>query len=504
MEFFFLSGFFFLLLLVSVVVVGRSGWRGSDGRTFGPRHHPIIGCMIDFCKNSHRTLDWYTSLLKDSPTNTIVVWRFGIRQNIVTANQENVEYILKTNFQNYPKGEPLKEHFRDLLGTGIFNVDGEMWFKQRKLASHEFTMKYLRDTLVKSLQSETENRLLPLLKTAMENSSVIDMQEVLTRFGFDVICDISFGYDLGLLKNGLPTSEFASAYVTASEICIERTRGIFFPAGWKVKRFFCIGLERILRDKVRIIHQTIEDLIKKRIDDEYKTKLIDGGRNDFLSRLISSGNSIEATRDMVISFILAGRDTTSSALTWFFYLITLHPNIQTLILKESFDLTGEKSLTNIYQNLKEMKFLEAALMESMRLYPPVSMDSKHAVSSDVLPDGTLVGKGDRVTFFPYGMGRMEKLWGKNWSEFDPYRWLTVSEEKKKELAWVSPYKFPVFQAGPRICLGKEMAIIQMKYVAVSVLREFELRRTTDEIPTFIPMMTSQMSGGFNVLFNKRY
>ncbi|KMZ74564.1 hypothetical protein ZOSMA_125G00270 [Zostera marina] len=207
---------------------------------------------------------------------------------------------------------------------------------------------------------------------------------------------------------------------------------------------------------------------------------------------------------MVISFILAGKDTTSSALTWFFYLITLHPNIQTLILEESFDLTGENLSTNIYQNLKEMKLLEAALMESMRLYPPVSWDSKHAVSSDVLPDGTLVGKGDRVTFFPYGMGRMEKLWGKNWSEFDPYRWLTVSEDKKKELAWVSPYKFSVFQAGPRICLGKEMAMIQMKYVAVSVLRQFELRRTTDEIPTFIPMMTSQMSGGFNVLLNKRY
>ena len=58
----------------------------------------------------------------------------------------------------------------------------------------------------------------------------------------------------------------------------------------------------------------------------------------------------------------------------------------------------------------------------MRLYPPVAWDSKHAGGADVLPDGTHVGKGDRVTYFPYGMGRMEALWGKDCCEFKPERW----------------------------------------------------------------------------------
>lgn len=493
MEFFLLAGMF-LLLLLTLVVLGGSVRRGSKGSSFGPQHLPIIGCMIDFWKNQHRVLDWYTSLMKESPTDTIVVRRFGMRRTIVTANPDNVEHILKTKFQNYPKGEPLKDHFRDLLGNGIFNADGEMWFHQRKLASHEFTTKSLRETLIKALKSETEKRLFPLLKAAMENTSVIDMQEVLTRFALDVICEISLGFDIGLLENGLPESEFASAFETASAISIKRARALF-PGFWKVKRFLGVGSERILRDKVCILHKTIEGLIKERMDNV-------GGKTDFLSRLITTGNSIEATRDMALSFILAGRDTSSSALTWYFYLITRHPNIQNLILKELSDLAGEDSLS-IYQKLKEMKFLEATLLESMRLYPPVAWDSKHAASPDVLPDGTRVGKGDRVTFFPYGMGRMKVLWGENWSEFDPYRWFTASKGKK-EFAFVSPYKFPVFQAGPRICLGKEMAMVQMKYVVVSVLREFELRPIMEEKPTLVPLMTSHMAGGFNVFINKRY
>lgn len=100
----------------------------------------------------------------------------GARKVIVTANPENVEYILKTNFPNYPKGRPLAEILGDLLGHGIFNVDGELWASQRKLASHEFTTKSLREFVVKTLEEEVDGRLIPLLHLAAKQNNIIDLQ----------------------------------------------------------------------------------------------------------------------------------------------------------------------------------------------------------------------------------------------------------------------------------------------------------------------------------------
>ena len=161
---------------------------------------------------------------------------------------------------------------------------------------------------------------------------------------------------------------------------------------------------------------------------------------------------------------------------------------------------GEKAID--FEVLKGMDFLKASLCESMRLYPPVPWDSKHAMFDDVLPDGTSVRKGDRVTYFPYGMGRMEKLWGKDRFEFRPDRWFQETGNDQT-LKSVSPYKFPVFQAGPRVCLGKEMAMIQMKYVVASILRRFEIKPVFDNKPAFAPLLTAHMVGGLKVMVKRR-
>jgi len=91
----------------------------------------------------------------------------------------------------------------------------------------------------------------------------------------------------------------------------------------------------------------------------------------------------------------------------------------------------------------------------MRLYPPIPLDTKIASGDDVLPDGTVVRKGWFVAYNIYSMGRMESIWGKDFMEFRLERWLKVDGSSEVE----NPFKFPVFNAGPRICLGKEMAFI---------------------------------------------
>ncbi|XXG50234.1 hypothetical protein AAC387_Pa02g4283 [Persea americana] len=463
----------------------------------GPPTYPLLGSLIAFHKNQYRLLDWYTELLAKSPTQTIVVQRLGARRTIITANPDNVEYMLKTKFDNFPKGKPFTEILGDLLGRGIFNVDGELWHTQRKLASHEFTAKSLREFVMNTLKIEMKERLLPILESACANCGVVDLQDLLRRFTFDTICKVSLGTDPGCLNPSLPMSALARAFDVASGTSARRGMSPV-SALWKAKRVLRIGSERRLREAVELVHSSIMEIIHaKKLKHEEESKEKEGVESkDLLSRLILGGHDEEVIRDMVISFIIAGRDTTSAALTWFFWLLSCHPSIEREVFDEVSMASSPEESQLDYETLKNMKVLKACLCESMRLYPPVSWDSKHPIEGDVLPDGTQIKKGDRVTYFPYGMGRMETVWGEDCMKFRPHRWL-VSHES------VSPYKFPVFQGGPRICLGKQMAFIQMKYVVVSILRQFELQPVSRDRPVFVPLLTAHMEGGLKVMVRKR-
>jgi len=119
-----------------------------------------------------------------------------------------------------------------------------------------------------------------------------------------------------------------------------------------------------------------------------------------------------------------------------------------------------------------MDCLHAALTESMRLYPPVPVDFKEALEDDVLPDGTLVRARQRVIYFTYAMGRDKATWGPDCLEFRPERWLNRSGAFAGGAE--SPYKYVVFNAGPRLCVGKRFAYTQMKTVAAAVLARFRV------------------------------
>ena len=478
--------------------------------THTPLSYPIIGCLISFYKNRHRLLDFYTHHLSDSPTQTILINRLGARRNIITANPLNIEYILKTNFTNFPKGKPFTEILEDLLGCGIFNVDGKVWSKQRKLASHEFTTRSLKDFVAKTLEDEVRQRLIPLLELASKGNHIIDMQDILRRLTFEIVCKVSLGHDPCCLDLFKPLPPLLSAFDKASEISAMRaTSPILFM--WKIKRMLNIGSEKSLKKDVKLVHESVMEIVRK------KKKVI-SEKNicgiDLLTRLLEAGHDEIMVRDMVISFIMAGRDTTAAAMTWLLWLLSNNPSKEESIVKGLREVFGGKVNEDDfefirffdYEDLKNMDYLKACLCESMRLYPPVVWDSKHASNDDVLPDGTRVHKGDRVTYFPYGMGRMEVLWGRDWNEFKPERWFheSVREGDNNEvLKYVNPYKFPVFQAGPRVCLGKEMAFIQMEYVVASILNQFEIRPVSADQPSFVPFLTAHMAGGFKVKVHKR-
>ncbi|KAK2978875.1 hypothetical protein RJ640_030924 [Escallonia rubra] len=439
----------------------------------------------------HNLCDWYTHLLRNSPTQTIDIHVLG---NTITANPNNVEYMLKTRFDNFPKGKPFSTILGDLLGRGIFNVDGELWKFQRKMASLELGRISMRSYAFEVVMCETERRLMPLLASvaSKNNSNVLDLQDVFRRFSFDTICKFSFGLDPKCLELSLPISEFAISFDLASKLSAERAM-IASPIIWKIKRMLNIGSEKKLSEAIKMINILAQEVIRQK----HKAGFSD--QKDLLSRFMGTVSDVKYLRDIVISFLLAGRDTVASSLTSLFWLLSTHPEVETAILHEIDRVLGPNEDLVNFDQMRELHYLQAVIYESMRLLPPIQFDSKFCLDDDVLPDGTFVKKGRRVTYHPYAMGRMEGIWGPDCLEFKPERWL-----KDGVFFQENPFKYPVFQAGLRVCLGKEMALVELKCVAISFLRRFKIELAAPHrTPRFSPGLTATFSGGLPVLVRER-
>ncbi|RRT72726.1 hypothetical protein B296_00034220, partial [Ensete ventricosum] len=186
-------------------------------------------------------------------------------------------------------------------------------------------------------------------------------------------------------------------------------------------------------------------------------------------------------RDVCVNFILVGRDTSSVALAWFFWLLNRHPEVEKRILGEIRKITegrgGDEDGELVFkpEEVKRMEYLHAALSEALRF----DMLADHcfafvlrgqAVEDDVFPDGTVLKKGTKVIYAIFSMGRMESIWGKDCRDYKPERWL-----KDGRFMSESAYKFTAFNGGPRLCLGKDFAYYQMKFVAASILRRYHVK-----------------------------
>uniref|UniRef100_A0A0D9YG95 Cytochrome P450 n=1 Tax=Oryza glumipatula TaxID=40148 RepID=A0A0D9YG95_9ORYZ len=465
-------------------------------RIHGLKSYPVVGTLPHIIKNKHRFLKWSTEIMKRSPTNTMSYKALGLTGGVITANPANVEHILKTNFDNYPKGKLTVSILEDFLGHGIFNSDGEQWLWQRKAASYEFNKRSLRNFVVDTVRFEIVKRLLPLLEKAGLDGRTLDLQDVLERFAFDNICRVAFGEDPACLtkeRMAAPQSaEFMRAFNDAQNAILARFNS---PAKslWRVKKLFNMEPERRMREALATIHGFAELIVRERRE-RGEAGLARG--DDFLSRFAASGeHSDESLRDVATNFVLAGRDTTSSALTWFFWIVSGRPDVEDRVVREIRAVrasSGSTDATFSFDELREMHYLHAAITESMRLYPPVAIDTHSCKEDDFLPDGTFVGKGWLVTYCAYAMARVEDIWGTDCEEFRPERWLDEAGVFRPE----SSFKYPVFHGGPRMCLGKEIAYIQMKSIVSCVFDRFTLRYTGGEgHPGLVTSLALRMEGG---------
>lgn len=324
---------------------------------------------------------------------------------------------------------------------------------------------------------EKAAKLVGSLAAPADKGEAVDLQSLFFSFTMDSIMRIFFGEDADTL--GGATCTYGAAYDTAHRCMMEYARPSMKALlqlqymSWPLGGFGGLGwlLHGALNSQYREFRKAIAVLTREsdRIVGACRADPNLAARKDLLALFVQAEDQQHFTnkylRDMVLNFVIAGRDTTACALSWMFLVLATHPDVQEKLIAE---IDAKCPAGSAPPTLKSvgpaaMPYLNGVFYEILRLYPPVPTDSKTAHADDVFPDGTKIPKGTICFFLPYAMGRDPAVYP------DP---LAVRPERWIPFVAPAPHEFPVFQAGPRICLGMDMAIFEAKVVAVMLLQKY--------------------------------
>ncbi|CAA2993009.1 alkane hydroxylase MAH1-like [Olea europaea subsp. europaea] len=481
----------------------------SLNKSLAPTHFPLVGMLPAILQNAHQLHDYATVVLNECGGTYEFKGPWFANMNILaTCDPANIHHIMSKNFSNYPKGPEFKKIF-DILGDGIFNSDSELWELHRKTTMSLMNHAKFHQVLEKNIWDKIENGLLPVLDHFIRKGNEINLQEIFQRFAFDSSCKLVLDYDPSSLSIDLPYIPCEKAFDDAAKALLHRH--ILPESLWKLEKWLGIATEKKLAKAWEAFDKFIYPCIPLKEEQSNGTKvhdedfsLLTGFLKAYKGKSGASCDEREFMRDTLLSLIFAGRDTTSTTLTWFFWLIASNPLVELKILEEiqtNFHDTEDKTCRFFNaEKSRKLVYLHGAFCETLRLFPPVALEHKSPVRPDILPSGHCIPQNTKIILFFYSMGRMERIWGKDCLEFKPERWISEHGRIKHEPS----FKFPAFNAGPRTCIGKEMSFVLMKIVAATMIYNYHVQLVEGQSVSPCDSVIIQMKHGLKVKLSKRH
>mmetsp|Transcript_4080 Transcript_4080/g.12716 ORF Transcript_4080/g.12716 Transcript_4080/m.12716 type:complete len:570 (-) Transcript_4080:93-1802(-) len=491
--------------VVTKVVTGvLRRWRRArllrDTPHVRARSHPLLGSVPDMVANQKRLHHWRDESSMGLPVSKFLgpIWDPDV-VHLFVRDPEGIRHFLKSSSDKYTKMDAgsdwLMKHLVEFLGDGIFTTkhgigapdSGARWWLQRKIAAGIFSHANFNNNMHAVFVAKAK-----CLREYLEPGQAADIQLHFFNYTMDSVMHIFFGEQSDSL-GGVPNA-YGQAFDSAHRSFMEYTIGSMALGSlvkllpWPFGGFSGLGVwlhhrlspsYRDFRGNCAILDRECEQIIARCQQDPALSK-----RSDLLALFMQAvqreqvpmQEQSQYLRDTVMNFVIAGRDTTACTLSWVFYMLATQPEIQRRVAEEvDRQLPGDMEPTLRLVHHSRMPLLHALLYESFRLYPPVPWDLKEAQCDDTLPDGTRVPKGAVLSFLPWAMGRDPKVYPEP-EEVRLERWIPFKQPP--------PHEFPVFQAGPRICLGMDMAIFEAKILVAMLLQRFSFSlapRGTEEI-----------------------
>ncbi|XP_020183544.3 noroxomaritidine synthase 2-like [Aegilops tauschii subsp. strangulata] len=496
-----------VVLLVPLYLYLRASCRSKNPSVL-PTNWPILHMLPSLVANIHNIHDYGTLVLAGSGHNFRAHGPPGTGMRFfVTCDPRNVRHIFTTNYTNFPKGAEFAAIF-DIMGGSLFTIDGELCLRQRAKVKGVLSNPRLVARIAACCRDKVKNILLPLFTHMASTGTPFDMQEMMSRFMFDLAATSLFGVDPGLLSPAMPPMDAAVAMDIVMEVGF--LRHVMPASCWKLMKQLNIGPERKLRMAHRVLRGFIVETMKRR-----KINTCHVGNDeeqdgvDFVSSFLHDPDYADDDLflAMMIGYMVAARDTVGTTLTWFFYNLTQNPKIVPIIRNELSPIASNKVVSSVGamvifepDETKSLVYLRAALYETLRLYPPAPIERKTVSGDDIMPSGHQVQAGDTIFISLHSMGRMEGLWGKDCLDYNPDRWLS---DDGNNLKYVPSHKFLAFNSGSRMCLGKDIAIMQMKTVVATMLWNFDVQAVEGQSIQPKPSCILEMKNGLMVKLKKR-
>ncbi|KAF9373343.1 hypothetical protein CPB97_000639 [Podila verticillata] len=436
-------------------------------------------------------LKWVQGLSKQGLTLTT---EFIGHALILAFEPSSVQHMLVKNFENYPKGPAFHKAFFPFMGTGIFNADGAAWKNQRALARPHFQVTEYKG----AAHIETQmNQVFGILDKTL--GQAIDAQDLWSRYTIDTATGFLFGDCINALD--VPQQAFVSAFNYTQKVC-----------GWKARLCDYQNLmpafefPQKVKDMDAVLMPIVDAAMAKQIrrhaeataaGEDLSSESHENLLSHFLNSVDESGKPFDRVylRDMLMNFLLAGRDTSTNLLTFMCYNLGTHPDVMERVRQEVFEVVGRDRKPD-HDDIKKLKFMKQVINETLRLYPAVPFNIKTCLEDDVLPNGYFVPKGSVVVHSSYVTHRMKEYWGDDAEEFDPDRW---SPERVKI---VRPFMFFPFHAGPRICLGQNFAYNQAMNTMTRLLQNYTWKVVDGFVPKPESDITMYSRNGMQIVFDK--
>ncbi|KAE8227149.1 hypothetical protein CF319_g349 [Tilletia indica] len=463
---------------------------------------------------------------------------------LVLSRPEYIEAIQKTYFENFEKGDFFRDRFADVLGRdGIFVADGHTWKHARKTASHIFSAGQFRnwvqvvvhdelDKVVSLLNEVTSNK--GTSSPAGNNSQgVITLPELFFRYTLNSFSRMAFGTDIGCLTKDPVCLEtpvpFAVAFDYAQLIINLR---ILTPMFQLVDLITPRG--RNMRKAVNTIREFAGGIIDDRLRDRKLNvpketapgpgsiaQLAKKDGKDLLDLFMETTQDREELLVVVLNFLIAGRDTTAQLLSWFFYEMMAHPEHLDGIRRELTEVLGEcpeEGYRLPYDRMRDLPFTFACITEALRLHPSVPKNGKRCIKDTLLvpsaPNHTnlppvQVYKGEMAGWSDWVMARLPEVWGADCEEYKPSRFLDTDAEGNSTTKQYSQWQSHMFNGGPRLCLGMNLANFEALSIVAAIVPLFDFHwaraeqgQTASWPPKYISSITHPMEP-YQVEFRRR-
>jgi len=407
----------------------------------------------------------------------IAHYRIGPLHVYQLSHPDLARQVLVEQPEKFHKPRLIKRAFQPFAGEGLLTSDGSFWKQQRKLiqpAFHPRSLASYAAVMVAYAQS---------LMDSFVDGETRDIGAEMPKLTIGIVVKSLFGGDLPL-----GAIEISRAMLAVLDAANQRINSVLRIPSW-------VPTARNLREKRAVAE--LDDMLRTLI----RNRRASGeSHEDLLSVLLAAADddggsrmSDRQLRDEMMTLFLAGHETTASALTWTWYLLSRHPEVEAKLADELRRVLAGRAPS--VDDLPRLPYTEMVIREAIRLYPPAPAIGREAVEDVTIADYN-VPKGSLVLVNTYAIQHDQRFFDDP-ERYDPDRFAAGWEER------IPRYAYLPFGGGPRVCIGNGFAMVEARLILATVAQHYKLSLEPDETIQPIQLVTLRPGGPVRMKIERR-